>query len=935
MLSVSPITNAGAAASYYSELDDYLKSESAPTAWQGKGAELLGLKGQVESEQFTTLLEGRLPDGTVLGRINSAGEVEHRAGYDLTFSAPKSVSIAGLVAGDERIIAAHERAVSRALAHIESRAATARSKALELEGKALATDNLTFATFRHSTSREQDPQLHTHAVLLNMTRTPEGWKSIESRPIFRMQKEAGEFYRQELARELRAAGYQIKVAEGKEFNFEIGGVPDDLIQHFSQRSQQVEQALAERGKTRESASAAEKEAAALDTRRGKEALDHLELRREWQREAKEHDLERVTAQARGHAPADFQKQEREQAAAAVRQAAEHLSERQARFSREELEAAARTFARGDAGVEAIQHEIRAQEHAGELINRQTRAYDLRTGRKAEVEGFTTAAAVQTERRMLESVKRLSAQVTPIASAQAAQVAIAERQKATGYLFSKEQVEVTTGILTDARRLHLVQGYAGTAKTTSVLAAVTAAATREAYQVQALAPTGAAAQLLGREIDAEAVTIASHLNQQTKSSAKQLWIIDETGMVSAKDMQRLLSKAESSNARVILVGDDQQLGSVEAGRAFGQVQEHLKATGGRAHELSEIVRQRNENLRGAVYSSIAGDAQAALAKIQAGAGKVVEIPAAENTKEAREAARAERVQAIAKDFSSFSPEEREKTLIIAPGRDDRAMINSAVREKLQVQGEIRGQALTALAIESKDLTATQARLSEHYAAGDLLKAHRRYQSLGLEKGQYARVTAVDAERNRITIEAYGKQTEINPGRFTGLSAYYQREIQIAAGDKLIVKSNDVAPGLKNGAELSVVEVKGDRILARSATGKAIELDAAKPLALDYGWALTGQQAQGKTADRVLVHAESKRINLQTQQQLYVAISRARSQALVYTDDRKALVKQIKRESGQKETALPPPSPKPPQLPQPPVPAVKPPAPAIKAAREFSL
>jgi len=905
MLSISAISNAEAAGSYYAEIDDYMrKGQSAPTQWQGKGAETLGLEGEVDAEQFTALLRGELPDGTVLGRINGAGEIEHKAGWDLTFSAPKSVSIASLVVGDERIIAAHERAVSRALQYVESTAATARDKKLELQGQAHATDNLVFATFRHATSREQDPQLHTHSVLLNMTRDQAGkWRSIESRPIFRMQKDAGEFYRSELARELRALGYEIQVQPGKEFNFELKGVTPALIEHFSGRSAQIEAALAKRGKTRETATAAEKEAAALDTRKGKEAMDHAELRAKWRREALNLGLAASGDRPRPPEAEAFAEREWQQAARALKQAAEHLSEREARFSRPILEATSRGFAKGQAGVEAIRQAITVAEASGELVERRTRRFDLRTGRKAEALGFTTPQAIQTEQRMLVAVDRLSSRSEAISTEGRALDAIERRAKASGYAFSDEQKRAAHGILTHEKALHVVQGLAGTAKTSSVLAATAEAARRAGYEIKAVAPTASAAQTLTAEIGGKASTIAAHINEQREPRGKQLWIIDEASMICAGDMQRLLAQAERESARVVLVGDTHQLGSVEAGRAFEQVQQHVREANGQVHELSEIVRQTNRELREAIYHSVKGNARATLEKIDAGAGRVVEISPQDNARETRAQARQDRIAQIADDYTNIPAAQRAKALVIDPSRDGRCALNEAIRSRLIHRGEIQGEGLKVTAIESKDLSRVEAKLAECYAAGDVLKSHRNYSSLGLAKGETARVVSVEHERNRITIETReGKQTELNPARYACFSVHQVRKLEIAPGDVLIARSNDLADRVKNGAELRVVAVEDRHILARDTRGQAVELDATKPLAVDLGYALTAHQAQGRTAERVLIHAESTRLNLQTQQQMYVSVSRARQQAVLYTDDRKALVAQLERESGRKEMAL---------------------------------
>ncbi|MDO9534005.1 MAG: MobF family relaxase, partial [Bacillota bacterium] len=170
-----------AAASYFAQVDDYYRgAESAPTAWVGKGAEALGLSGAVDGKAFTDLLAGKI-NGQQLGRVGQDGKIEHKPGWDMTFSAPKSVSIMALVADDHRLIDAHETAVRETLAWLEKEAAITRVKERGGETKVQATGNLIAATFRHATSRELQPQLHTHTVIVNATRREDGkWRSLES-----------------------------------------------------------------------------------------------------------------------------------------------------------------------------------------------------------------------------------------------------------------------------------------------------------------------------------------------------------------------------------------------------------------------------------------------------------------------------------------------------------------------------------------------------------------------------------------------------------------------------------------------------------------------------------------------------------------------------------------------------------------------------------
>ena len=209
MLSIGALSSAAQGASYYERDGYYAKDDPdhrAASAWAGKGAAELGLDGPVDAEVFRAVLEGKVPDGSgqQLGRRGKDGEIAHRPGRDLTFSAPKSVSLAALVGGDARIVEAHDRAVKATLGWIEKNAAETRMQDKET-GKMVRVggQEIVAATFRHDTSRNLDPQLHTHAVLANMVRGGDGkWRTMANEGLYERQKLIGMLYRNELARGL-------------------------------------------------------------------------------------------------------------------------------------------------------------------------------------------------------------------------------------------------------------------------------------------------------------------------------------------------------------------------------------------------------------------------------------------------------------------------------------------------------------------------------------------------------------------------------------------------------------------------------------------------------------------------------------------------------------------------------------------------------------
>ena len=413
--SIGAVAAPSQGASYY-ERDGYYAQDSPDhrqaSAWAGRGAAELGLDGPVDPDTFRAVLEGRVPDGSGkrLGRVGKdrgtpgSGEFQHRPGRDLTFSAPKSVSLAALVGGDARVIDAHDRAVGRALDWFEKNAAETRMKDPET-GRMARTGHqkAVIATFRHDASRNLDPALHTHSVIANMVRGEDGkWRSMANERLYASKMLLGALYRNELAGELAKLGYGIEKthADGR---FEIAGVPRAVIDAYSTRRAEIEAAMAERGMggTAENQRLAQR--AALFTRAAKRDVDRVALRESWLEQAADlgFDAGGLVAEAGARqagldAARETGRQEsggraavevagdggvsagtpgREDRAAmppetpaarAARWAVAHLSEREAVFSRTDLLAAALAFSPGAAPAGGIEREVAALEKTGTL-----------------------------------------------------------------------------------------------------------------------------------------------------------------------------------------------------------------------------------------------------------------------------------------------------------------------------------------------------------------------------------------------------------------------------------------------------------------------------------------------------------------------------------------------------------------------------------------
>ena len=898
--SVSALTSSAQASSYYEADDYYSEGGLSPSEWHGAGAEALGLSGEVDRDRFRDLLDGKVAEKQ-LGTFRD-GQLEHRPGWDVTLSAPKSVSIMAEVAGDRRLVAAHREAVTVAMAHVEKHMTATRIR----DGGTVsreATSNLIVASFQHGTSRAQDPQLHTHNVIMNATRDEDGaWRSLEPRAIYQLQKQIGAIYRQELAVKVRDLGYEIEA--GKDSLFEIKGVSAEVMATFSTRSAEIEAALAERGTSRDAASATEKQIATLDTREAKISVDHAGLVADWRETASGAGFDAAArlamieqAETKAADPvhrAAIEMQGDGAAAHAVAHAADKLGERQSVFSAAALQEEAGRIGLGKVGYAQIGAAIDAATKQGELIDR---IHIDRRG--AEFAGFTTRQNVETEANMLRIEANGRGALAPIASPLAAAKAVASaaaQSERAGLGWNADHRQATERLLTSRNRITALQGYAGTAKTTTVLATLAREADARGMTVTALAPTASAAMVLGTALDTRGDTVARHLlsPERPHPTRPAAWIVDEASLLSARDTARLFDLADKHDARIILVGDVKQLGSVEAGAAFAQ----LHGAGMETAKLAEIVRQTNTATKDAVLASIEGDAKKALAALDRGGGQIVES-----------ANRGIRFAAIAERYAGLDKSARARTLVIEPSREGRDALTADIRAALTRSGALTGPAVTVESLANKGLTRAEARDPMSYDKGDVVRFTRDYADKGVRWGEAYRVESIDPAKAAITLKSEdGREVDWRLRQWGAghAQAFAPQLMDLKTGDAIRFTRNDREAGRINGGrgEVIAVDEQTRTVTVETARGttETLNLDTARDRHIAHAYVDTAFAAQGRTADHVMIHADSKATNLVDQKSFYVGISRAKESATIFTNDRGKLVSAINERAGQTQTAI---------------------------------
>ncbi|MEY8214043.1 MAG: MobF family relaxase [Colwellia sp.] len=916
MMSPNPIRSVDHAASYYEQSDHadyYARDDVCFSSWEGSAAEKLNIKGQrVDKEIFKRYLSGEVA-GQKLGTIRQ-GSYIHKPATDLCFSPPKSVSVAALVGGDERVIEAHNQAVDAAIKMMEDKAAFSRFHTRDENGKDKIihhnTGNLLCAVFTHETSRKLSPQLHSHAVALNLSQVETGeWRSIESRHFYSLQKQIGLFYKQQLSSKLKDLGYGIK--RQKNASFEIEGIPESVINAFSLQRDVIDQELEKRGYTRDTAPSYLKEQVAHRSREKKVYIEPGLLCEQWKQTEREHgfDSEKLVKQAKMNAgQPNYQEKYKDHSFELLIELSEKvikaITERDAVFSKDQLINQINEQAVGYAiPPEAVDEHVKRLESNELLIKRQTKKYVSQFQKWQTVEAFTTPHVIELENKMLNFLERGQNLIFNEFSAKEVEDIIYQANNESinkGYDgWNSGQITSTRGVLKSNNQFIGIQGFAGTAKTSTVLNTLSTVYQNKGYQVIGMALSSSACESLkqGAGLD-KARTVASHLlqsNFKTYMKQKQLWLVDEASLISTKDMTALFTNAKNVNAKVILVGDVKQLGSVEAGCAFKQLQEN----GLQTFELDEIVRQENQYTLDAVYSSITGDAKKALEHLNSGGGKVIEISGDAN----------ERQQHIINEYMSLTPEQRESTLLIEPSREGRKNLSDALREKLKYLGEIGVSGLNIARLEKLDLTHSAQKDILNYSEGNIIKFNRAYKTQNISKNSHWEIVNIDVEKQVVLLKGNdGQQVVWNPDGGWGkqIQVFAQNESEVSLGDKLMWTHNNRKEGLINGMKGQVTEVDIKEGTAdiefENSKFHTINVNELGSQHWTHNYVTTAHSAQGMTADRVIYHAESFRRNLASQQAFYVAISRAKNEAIVFTDNRYELEKQLKEHSGLKENAI---------------------------------
>jgi len=837
MLRITQQSSPDVAKDYYASADYYAEGQEKVGRWGGEGARLLGLEGKVLHPDFNALCENLQP---LTGeRLTPRTKDDRTVGYDFTFSVPKSVSLLYAMTEDKAVLGAFRESVHETMREMEAEMkARVRKDGRNAER---TTGNLAYGEFVHFTSRPvdgmPDPQLHAHCFVFNATHDAEEgeWKAGQFRDLKRDAPYFQAAFRARLANRLQDLGYAIE--RSKRDDFELAGVSASAIRRFSRRSSKIEEEARKRGIT----DPKEKHDLGEKTRvRKDKSLGWKELRNEWASRLTDEERQAIAAvqERRGASPP---RQHRD--AAAVDFAVRHLFEREAIVPERKLLAEALKHGLGAVTVEGVR-----QACAGQPL-----FVEEREGRRL----VTTLHILEEEGRIAAFARDGRGTRRPLGDP--------DGPIHRDWL-NAGQRRAVKHILSSVDRVILVRGAAGTGKTTLMQEAVEGIE-EGGHRVVVLAPSaGASRDVLRGEGFKDADTVAMFLKSETmqqRAAGQVIWV-DEASLLSNKDVAALFEVAERVNARVILMGDRRQHGSVASGSPLKLLEEEA---GVPSVAVTDIIRQQDDEYKKAVQLLSEGKTDEGFDALDR-LGWVQEVPDAE------------RYLRLAEAYLAAAAEKKrdgtmKRALVVSPTHAEGDRITAVIRQELAAQGKLK---------EERELTAwvplhlTEAERGEgsSYLPGDMIQFYQN--AKGYKTGQRVRVGV----------------TPLPLDQAARFQAYRAATLHLAAGDRLRITANGKAADgrhrLNNGALFTVKGFTPDGNIVVD-NGWVIGKDFGH---VAYGYVVTSHAAQGKTVDKVLIGQSEQSLPASDRQQLYVSVSRGKEQAVIFTDDKQALREALRRD-----------------------------------------
>ena len=839
--------------------DYYSEHEKVQGYWRGELADAFSLQDKVVTSEEFSLFQRNVNPKTLV-RLTQKNMPGGPRFFDFQVAAPKSVSVMSMF--DERLIEAHRESVRIAMAELE-RLAAVRVR----DGENVRTNNyettgkLVYAEFMHDTSRALDPQLHTHNVVCNVTRAGDGrHKALETLEMCRAIRYAGKVYHNEMAARCRELGYETVETRDRKGNviwYDLACVPADVMERFSKRRQQIEKAevefIAAHGRK---PTLSENNYLSTSTRTDKMLTSTSGKVREFQMgqlgHQEEEQLYAAARRAKEHGPVT-NTLDHERTVEQIRNVIDELYERESVLKLDKILAEMLNRNLGRIKLQELKKAVKEIPELRNLGGNEANPY------------YAPEFVIERELSAIELVEQQRDIFDAIAP---------EFQAFPGDQSREAQAVLIHGLLSSKDRFNLFRGVAGAGKTSTLQEFCKGLRSGGVTDIYLVAPTNSATDVLKQEGFEQSQTVAGFLLSKQKPPAGAYVIIDESGLNSLREGVEILRLARKNNYRVLFVGDARQHTAVESGDFFRLLEDYSQI---QKFSLTEIHRQRNEEYRRGIFECAMGQHEQAFERfdkqhfIHEGKQKYLEEAAGK--------------------YMEYTEQGQylNRAILVAPTHEECDKLTDAVREKLKEMEVIRGAGRETEVFRSWNKPKAWLKDASNFQPGMTIGFIRNMKGVG-NAGEVTRIEAVDGKQlvlaNGKRIFAKGASDFIDVGEL--------RKIELCEGDLIQFRVNLKAKKIYNGT-LAHVSADPGKVEILYSDGRPRELiDMPENYAaFDYGWVTTSHKSQGRTAENVVVAAESL-----DRKAFYVALSRGRKEMSLHCPDKKHLKRNLAKRPGER-------------------------------------
>ena len=864
MMSISKWQSSSQAENYFQQDLDYYQKNQELGEWFIT-QEMAERYSNIEHESAIT--KESYQDFSDLINQNLKGNAtgEQRAGFDITFSPSKSVDVIYTVASEDLkrdILKAQDRAVNIALERA-SQYITYRMRT-ENGREHFQNNGLAIAKFQHLSNRNEEVKIHTHCFIANQTVNSKGeLVSVDNKFLYDNQKLITQIYHQELFQELQKLGFESEVLDIQKDIIEIKGVSQEAKNAISTRTLQIEEWLIENraelmGKYPNANESQLRQIATLETRNYKQSHSYSELE---QIEQKNRELVTAAGFNQDSIISLQNIKTEEQKILSLdeitQKSAEIVTEQESTFTKEEILSKAIKLN----AIQGYSYDLKQIEAAIE------RADII----KLDENTYSTKEMIDIEKSILTYAKQNQNTKAAETNKEAAEQFLNQKYST----MTQGQKAAFTHLLTSQDGVSGIFGDAGTGKTYMLKAVKEFQELHQKDNLIGLAPTNKAAGEISKESGIKGQTIDSFIAQKEHKD-NQIIIVDEASMIDSRKMQKLVTITAASNSKLVLMGDTKQFTSIGAGAIF----EQLSASGAiQTAIMDESMRAKTDEMR-ELYK---------LTKEQ----KTDDVLGILEKKEQFKTIEENNYKEVVKEYL----QNKDDTLLLVMKNDTRRELNELIREELKASNQLSNHSSMVIQ-EKQQLDSISAHHHSNYIVGDSVQIMESYKG-GFKSGTEATITAVDEERNSITLlDKNGKSKEVSLSEHGDkLSLFQKAQKEFSQGDKIIFTKKDKSLQLNNGDIAVVKEISKDGFLTVESNKREIKINTKEYSYIDHAYAITNHKAQGQTSERAIFVGDSR---LSNQNAFYVALTRAKTHISIFTQDKEQFRDAVSHRQTKKST-----------------------------------